>query len=94
MDLDVDGICIEWRGPAPHHFLPLPPDAADLVGDVAPRLSYGWGCVPVTATIGRSQFRTSLMPKDGGYLLPLKVAVRRREGIEIGTHVVATVHLG
>ncbi|MET0436660.1 MAG: DUF1905 domain-containing protein, partial [Devosia sp.] len=40
--------------------------------------SYGWGVIPVEAVIGGVVFRTSLFPKEGGYLLPLKDAVRRK----------------
>jgi hypothetical protein len=47
-------------------------------------LTYGWGVIPVTAQIGDMTFTTSLFPKDGGYLLPVKVATRRTEGIDEG----------
>ena len=32
-------------------------------------------------------FTTSLFPKDGGYLLPLKDAVRKPSGINVGDEV-------
>jgi hypothetical protein len=47
-------------------------------------VTYGWGMVPVTARIGGSEWVTSLTPKDGGYALPLKDAVRAAEGLGIG----------
>jgi len=34
--------------------------------------------------IGDTDFTTALFPKDGRYLLPLRVDVRRAEGIELG----------
>jgi Domain of unknown function (DUF1905) len=34
--------------------------------------------------VGGTEFTTSLFPKDGGYLVPLKDAVRRAEGISEG----------
>jgi len=34
--------------------------------------------------IGETEWTTSLFPKDGGYLVPVKVAVQRAEGIEVG----------
>ena len=46
--------------------------------------SYGWGCVPVHATANGVVFRTSLFPRDGGYLVPLKLAVRRAGAIVVG----------
>jgi len=42
----------------------------------------------VTVRIGDTEWTTSLWPKDGAYVVPLKDAVRRAEGIELG-HVVA-----
>ena len=46
--------------------------------------SYGWGVIPVEAEIGGMRFTTSLFPKDGTYLLPLKLAVRKQTGITVG----------
>ena len=56
--------------------------------------SYGWGCVPVTAEVAGVPFTTSLIPRDGGYLLPLKVAVRKRAGIALGDEVAVTMTIG
>jgi hypothetical protein len=47
--------------------------------------------IPVTCRIGRTTWKTSLWPKDGRYIVPLKTAVRSKEGIELGD--VVTVHL-
>jgi hypothetical protein len=43
--------------------------------------------IPVRARIGRTEWTTSLLPKDGGYVVPLKVAVRRAERIDQGDSV-------
>jgi hypothetical protein len=51
---------------------------------VAKAVTYGWGMVPVEAKIGDVVFATSLFPKDGSYLLPLKADVRRRAEITAG----------
>jgi hypothetical protein len=37
----------------------------------------------VTATIGKTTFTTSLFPKDGIYLLPIKNAVRLPEELKL-----------
>ena len=47
-------------------------------------MSYGWGAFPRTLRIGASEFTTSLFPKDGGYLVPIKDAVRKAEGLVLG----------
>ncbi len=33
-----------------------------------------------------AKFTTSLFPKDGGYLLPIKAAARKKAGITLGRH--------
>ncbi len=91
MELEFSGEVVEWRGPAPHHFVAVPTPEAERIREVARLATYGWGCIPVTARLGRSDFTTSLFPRDGGYLVPLKVAVRRREGIELGDVVTLSI---
>lgn len=75
---------IEWRGPAPFFFAPLTEEAVRQVRETAALASYGWGVIPVTATIGSTSFTTSLFPRQGGYLLPIKDAVRQAEDIRLG----------
>jgi hypothetical protein len=40
--------------------------------------------IPVTVTIGATRFTTSLWPKDGSYIVPVKSAVRKAEHLELG----------
>ena len=87
MELTFTGRVVEWRGPAPYYYLPLSPEAAEDVHDVRTLATYGWGVIPVAARIGEVDFETSLFPKDGGYLLPLKDAVRKPSGITVGDEV-------
>jgi hypothetical protein len=84
---------IAWRGPAPFVFAPIPDELTPEVRYAAHEASYGWGCVPVTATIGATSFTTSLFPRNGGYLLPVKVAVQRAEGIGVGDDVAVTLEI-
>ncbi len=55
----------------------------------------GWGSVRVAAGIGDTQWQTSIFPDSGGerYLLPVKAAVRKAEGIHAGDIVTATLNL-
>jgi hypothetical protein len=78
---------IEWRGPAPFYYIAIPADVCVEIKAAAKVLSYGWGVIPVTSTIGNTTFTTSLFPKDGGYLLPVKNAVRIPEKLELGMQV-------
>jgi len=75
---------ITWRGPSPFFFAPIPDVLTEAVRAGARAASYGWGVVPVAATLGGVDFTTSLFPKDGAYLLPLKDAVRHRAGVTAG----------
>lgn len=93
MELRFTAPVISWRGPAPHHFVRLPTDDAATVQEVARAVTYGWGMVPVTVTVGATSWRTSLWPKDGSYVVPLKAWVRRAEGIELGDEVTVRLAL-
>lgn len=80
-------VIVDWRGPAPFFFAPVPDACLDALRAAARAASYGWGCVPVEAKAGEVAFTTSLFPKDGGYLLPLKAAVRKQIGVTAGDKV-------
>ena len=87
MQVSFAGRVIEWRGPAPYYFVRLPDEVSADVHEVAAMATYGWGVIPVEARIGATAFATSLFPKDGGYLLPLKDAVRRPQSVSVGDDV-------
>lgn len=55
--------------------------------EVSRLVSYGWGVIPVTGRIGATVWTTSLFPKDGGYLVPIKDAVRLGEELAVGDDV-------
>jgi len=74
----------EWRGPAPYHFVSVPEDESAELQETAAAVTYGWGMIPVEVRIGETRWTTSLWPKDGGYVVPLKDKVRRAEAIAIG----------
>ena len=78
---------ISWRGPSPYFFVPVPAATCEALRRMVRAASYGWGMIPVTARIGEIAFTTSLFPRDGGYLLPLKDAVRRTAAITAGDRV-------
>ena len=91
MHLEVTGEVWFWRGPAPWHFVTVDGESAAALEHASAVVTYGWGMIPVTCAVGRTRWTTSLWPKDGDYLIPLKASVRKAERIELGDRV--TVHL-
>jgi hypothetical protein len=67
-------------------------ESADLEA-VSAEVTYGWGMIPVTVQVGRTQWTTSLFPKDGGYIVPMKDAVRKAEALEVGDEVTVRLSL-
>jgi hypothetical protein len=74
----------EWRGPAPFIFARVPDKEATQIKEISKIITYGWGVIPCTVTIGKTSTTTSLFPKDGGYLVPIKLALSKPEKIELG----------
>ena len=84
---------IHWRGPAPYLFVPVPDEHAGEIRWAAREASYGWGVVPVDATLNRVDFTTSLFPRDGAYFLPVKVAVQKAARVGLGDKVRARIRI-
>ena len=82
--LEFSGELYLWRGPAPYHFIRVPEEVCVTLRAAARLVSYGWGVIPVTGRIGVTVWTTSLFPKEGGYLVPIKDAVRIGEGLADG----------
>jgi Domain of unknown function (DUF1905) len=87
VELVFTGQLIEWRGPSPYYFVPVPDEEAADIREVAAMATYGWGVIPVDVRVGDITFSTSLFPKDGGYLMPLKDAVRKPQRLAAGDDV-------
>lgn len=84
MELEFSGEIWFWRGPAPHHFVTVPKDEAAELSEISRQVTYGWGMIPVTARIGATAWTTSLFPRDGGYIVPIKALVQRAEELDVG----------
>ena len=93
MRLFFEGTVFEWRGPAPYYFVRVPDDDAARIGEVSSMVTYGWGVIPCTVTIGSTSVTTSLFPKDGGYLVPIKNAIRLPEKILVDDIVEVTLSI-
>ncbi len=85
--LEFSGVIVHWRGPSPYYFVEIPNDQSSAIGAVSAEVTYGWGVIPVNAKLGQTKFRTSLFPKDAGYLVPVKKSVREAEQVGLGDDV-------
>lgn len=57
-------------------------------------VSYGWGVIPVRARVGATEWKTSLFPKDGSYIVPIKASVRKAERLGEGDDVTVQLEVG
>ena len=94
MQLEFSGEVWEWRGPAPYHFVTVPERESGMLAAASELVTYGWGMIPVEGELGGTTFTTSLWPKDGGYIVPLKDAVRRSERVALGDTVSLVLRVG
>ncbi len=84
MDIEFTGKIWFWRGPAPWFFVTVPEDLSGDLKDVLRFVTYGWGMIPVRAQIGKTEWKTSMWPKDGFYIVPIKASVREAENLNEG----------
>ena len=61
MDTTFRAELFEWRGPTPHHWLPLPPEVCDRLRAEAAHASYGWGAVTVRVRIGATEWESTML---------------------------------
>lgn len=73
-----------WRGPSPFHFVSMPKDASEAIAAIGTAISYGWGAIPVVCKSGDVEWRTSIFPKDGLFIVPIKNAVRFGLEVQVG----------
>lgn len=84
VELEFSGEVWFWRGPSPYHFVTVPENESCTLRAMSALVSYGWGMIPAEVRIGDTRWTTSLFPKDGGYVVPLKDLVRNAERIDVG----------
>jgi hypothetical protein len=92
--IKLRGVVVEWRGPSPFFFVPVPAVPSKKIKALAAQLTYGWGVIPVLGKIGKTNFSTTLIPRDGLYYLPIKNVVRFAEKLEVGSEVSVSITLG
>lgn len=76
-------------------FVSLPAAASEDIRELTGGQARGFGSVRVRVTVGGSVWTTSIFPDSarGGYVLPVKRAVRKAEGLDTGDTVRVTVEL-
>ena len=96
MTLEFRAETIEWRGPAPFVFVRVPEALSVDTKAIAALVTYGWGAIPLVAKIGSTEYPTSLFPKDGRYLVPVKTQVQKAENVKVGdiVDVVLKINVG
>ena len=87
MNIQFSGKIWYWKGPAPFYFVTVPEEQCDDLKAISGFVTYGWGMIPVTVRIGKTEWKTSLWPKDGKYIVPLKDMVRKAEKLDEGDKV-------
>jgi hypothetical protein len=93
MEFEFSGDVWEWRGPSPFYFVTVPDEESAELESMSSLVTYGWGMIPVEAVIGITRWTTSLFPKDGLYVVPLKSVVRKAEGLDTGDSVTVQLHV-
>jgi hypothetical protein len=91
MIIEFRGNIWYWHGPAPHHFVTVPEEQSGDLKAISGLVTYGWGMIPVVARIGQSEWKTSLFPKNGAYIVPIRLSVREAENLDVGD--IVTVQL-
>jgi hypothetical protein len=84
MNIEFTGKIWFWKGPAPWFFVSVPAGQSSDLKAISAFVTYGWGVIPVHVRIGKTEWQTSLFPKDGLYLVPIKASVRKAEDLDEG----------
>lgn len=91
--VDFSGECWVWRAEkGTWHFITLPESASEEIqffNSQDTTKKRGWGSVKVKASIGKTEWETSIFPHKSlkSFILPVKAAVRKAEAINSGENV-------
>lgn len=94
MIVEFKGKIIYWRGPAPFLFVAVPEKPSRDLKAISASVTYGWGVIPVHARIGKTEWKTSLFPKEGRYLVPIRKNVQKSENLAVGDSVIIQLEVG
>ena len=84
-----NGVIHIYPVPAGWHFITLPKEVTEDINFYFGHTKRGWGSLPVTVTIGKTSWRTSIFAdtKMETFLLPVKVEIRKKEILKEGDKV-------
>ena len=87
MNFEFSGKIWYWRGPAPWFFVTVPAEQSGDLKTISGLVTYGWGMIPALVRIGNTEWETAMFEKDGRYIVPIKVSVRKAENLNEGDEV-------
>lgn len=84
-----------YPGASGWHFMSLPKKQSADIKQRFGGMQRGWGSLPVEAMIGATRWTSSIFydSKSQTYLLPLKVAIRKKENIHAGGRLAFSITL-
>ena len=84
-----------YDGKAAWHFITVPSNISLEIKYLNEGRKSAWGSIRVLATIGKTQWKTSLFPDSrlGLYLLPVKSDVRKKEKVTLENKVTVTLEI-
>lgn len=94
MIIKFEGVIFYWRGPAPFLFVAVPEEQSREIKAISASVTYGWGVIPVRVRVGKTEWKTSLFPKDGRYLVPIKMLVQKSEKLKVDDRVAIRLEIG
>jgi hypothetical protein len=94
MNIEFEGEIWFWKGPAPWFFVTVPEEQCIDLKAISSAVTYGWGMIPVQARIGKTWWKTSLWPKDGRFIVPIKANVRKAENVDVADIVTVELEVG
>ena len=87
MVIEFTGRIFHWRGPAPYLFVSVPEQASQDIKAISQLVTYGWGVIPVHVRVGNTEWTTSLFPKNGRYLVPIRKSAQVAEKLQEGDNI-------
>jgi hypothetical protein len=94
MKLTIQSTVWKYHGAAAWHFVTIPTKISEKIKNHVLKKN-AWGSIKVSVGIGKTSWNTSIFrnSKSASYLLPVKAAVRKKEGLKDGSRATITLTL-